>query len=400
MKRVLIFSLMLNVGLLCVVLARHGSAHHPPAINPPSTQLANRQSADLPTLRADSLTPAKQNDVNSWLDSLRNAGVPNRILASVVIADLENRWEAKERDLQQKFDTGDVDADALTQLETERVAEREQALRTALGEHGYREWDKENTLRDLNLGSVKLADAESDSLYQLRKNLAQSQRDLEQASRDGKLDGADLSQKLSALQTQYESDARTLLGNDRYAAMNHSPDPVAADLRRQTKDLHPSDDQLGALAAAQKQWNEQRAALDRQLESGQLSPEQHDAQMQTLNASRDQAYQTALGTNAFADFQKTQDANYQAMKHYAAAWQLSESDIDYLYRTLQNSRMSINGYQQQAQMLQGQGRPVDWSSVQQNISQFSGQVEQALQTYLGEERFKKLEENKVLTLGN
>ena len=41
----------------------------------------------------------------------------NKILANLVIADFENRWGVKERDLQKQFDAGDLDASALTRAE-------------------------------------------------------------------------------------------------------------------------------------------------------------------------------------------------------------------------------------------------------------------------------------------
>lgn len=399
MKRWLTISLILNAALLAVLLLR---TRAPDKITRPQGPVPTAK-IEAPTSQSPQAQPAthtKSTDLNSWLTDLRAAGVPNKILANLVIADFENRWDVKERDLQKQFDTGDLDANALTRAEDERIAEREQTLRNALGEEGFRQWDKENTLRDLNLENVNLSDAETDSLYQLRKTLSQNQRDLQTASHAGKIDDADLSQKLSALQTQYDTQVQTLLGNDRYAQMTASPDAAAADLRRKTKDLHPTDGELTALAAAQQQWNDQRAALDHQLESAQVTPEQHDAQMQALNSARDQAYQSALGTNSFAEYQKSQDPTYQAMKHFSATWQLTDDDIDYLYSTLQYYKTSVANYQQQAQTLQNQGQPVDWTNVQKSISQFSGQVDQTLQNYLGDDRLKKLEQNNVLTLGN
>ena len=122
--------------------------------------------------------------------------------------------------------------------------------------------------------------------------------------------------------------------------------------------------------------------------------------MKALDATRDQTYQSALGTNGFSDFQKSQDVNYQAMKHFSTAWQLNDQDIDYLYRTIQYYKTTVASYQQQAQALQSQGQSVDWDAVQKSISQFSGQVGQTLQGYLGNDRFKKLEQNNILTLNN
>jgi len=397
MKRLLIISVALNAILLAALLSRTRATNN--TTEPQTPTPIAKIIIPLPP-QPPPPTHAKSTDINSWLPDLRAAGVPNKILANVVIADFENRWDARERNLQKQFDAGDLDASAITRAEDERVAEREQTLRNALGEEGFREWDKENTLRDLNLDNLNLSAAETDSLYQLRKTLMQTQRDLQTASHEGKIDDADLSRKLSALQTQYDTQVHALLGDDRYAQMNVSPDPTTADLRRKTINLHPTDDELTALTAAQKQWNDQRAALDHQLESAQITPEQHDAQMQALDSARDQACQRALGANTFAQFERSQDPNYQAMKHFSTAWQLTDDDIDYLYSTLQYYKTSVASYQQQLQTLQNQGQPVDWTNVQKSISQFSGQIDQTLQNYLGDERFKKLEQNNILTLGN
>jgi hypothetical protein len=86
------------------------------------------------------------------------------------------------------------------------------------------------------------------------------------------------------------------------------------------------------------------------------------------------------------------------MKQYSTAWQLNDTDIDYLYNTIQEYQKNAQTYQQQAQAMQQQGQNVDWNAVQQNVQQSAEQTEQALRNYLGDDRFNKLEQNNVFQL--
>jgi hypothetical protein len=69
---------------------------------------------------------------------LRAAGVPNKVIARVVLGDLEERWQKRLDECQEKFDSGEVDADAFEALSQTHDQEREEELRAALGDEGYK----------------------------------------------------------------------------------------------------------------------------------------------------------------------------------------------------------------------------------------------------------------------
>lgn len=331
---------------------------------------------------------AAQDNWRSWLGEIRSAGVPNKVMAQLVAADFENRWEDQQRELQRKYENGDVDADALTTADAQHDAKLDDEMRFALGEDGFRQWDKEKTLRDFNLAAANLSKTESDALYNLRKDLFRQRQDLQDASRKGEIDEADLTAKLSTLQTQYEQQAKTLLGDARYTALTAAPDPNIANLKREVKDLNVDDGQMTALLAAQQQWNQQR---------GQLNDDKpgYEDQLQATDAARDAAFQKILGTDAFAQMQKQQDPEYQTLTHYANAWQLNDSDINYVYSEMASYNSQVENYRDTADALEAQGRDVDWDGVQKNIQSFSQQTAQMLDSYLGADRFAKLKQNDV-----
>jgi hypothetical protein len=413
MKRWLVTSLVINVVLLALLLF----ATRPVETNlGPAAELANMSAGlDVPmaSFRMPKTSPALHAPAagwQPWLDEIRKAGVPNKILARLVIADFEDRWEERQGAIQRQFENGEIGADALTQAEAERHAELEKQLQAALGDDGFRQWDKENTLRDINPPGLAFSDAESDALYQLRKTLLQQRHDLETASRNGEIDELDLHDRLSALQNQYESQARTLLGEDRYAAMTSEPDLVSAQLRRALQKLQPDDEQFALLLQAQRQWNQQRAGLERNLdESPQialgvpttplvsvLQPGAYEEQLRKIDSVRDQTFQRVLGTNGFATFQMEQDTRYQTMKHYATAWQLSDRDIEFLYGALRFYDQSVASFHQQATALEAQGHLLDSSAVHDDLRQFLLNMQQNLLSYLGNDRLDKLKANNIL----
>jgi hypothetical protein len=402
MKHWLGTSLVINVVLfaLLLVAVRPVETKVVPAAEMAETSDPILPTVDVPRPQFPPAFRAAADGWHSWLDELRAAGVPNKILARLVAADFEERWGERQLAIQHQFENGELGADALTQAEAERPAEREKELRAALGEEGFRQWDKENTLRDINPAGILLSDAESDLLYQLRKSLLQQRHELETASRNGEIDEQDLSEKLSAVQMQYESQVRTLLGGDRYAAMTNEPDWVGPQLRRALGDEKPSEEQFDSLLQAQHQWNQQRADLERKLEETTLQPGAYEEQVRSIDSQRDQAFQQVLGTNGFAAFLMEQDTRYQTMKHYATAWRLSDRDIEYLYRALQSYDQSVANYREQAGALEVKGQPVDWNGVQNDLGQFLDRVHQNLLSYLGNERFDKLQANNVLNWNN
>jgi hypothetical protein len=106
------------------------------------------------------------------------------------------------------------------------------------------------------------------------------------------------------------------------------------------------------------------------------TPDQRQAyeeRLRALDTARDQEYKRVLGTNDFDQLQKIQDHRYRLLKRHANTWSLSESDIDYIYSSVQH-------YQDENQRSRDQ-------------------IEQSLASYLGPERFDRLKKNDLFDLG-
>jgi hypothetical protein len=397
-------SVVLNVvliGAVILLLARRtaGPAHsvpiapeHPAAVSNDSEPFASQ-----PNLRPVSQVTNKiaaTSDWKQWIEPLRAIGVPNRVLARLVQADFDERWQKRADELQQKYNRGDVDADALSALEDEHEREQEKELRSALGEDGFKEWDRENTLGSLNLRSVKLSAAETNSIYALQKDLQRRFQELEQLRRKGDVDEADFAELQSKAQSSFDERLKTLLGDDRYAA-TQGTDDNSGELRRSLKNLNPTDAQFQAMLDVQRQWTERRGDLDRRLQENRSMDAAYGEQIQALDQARDQEYQRVLGTNAFDAFQREQDARYLTMKRYANAWEMDEQNIDYVYRTIKYYEKNVEEYRRAAQELERKGQPVDWEAVNNNLRQFSDQTEQVIQNYLGPDRFNKIKRNQI-----
>ena len=381
---------------------RYSSETLPPSNDPSlsartDSAIADRPSPPFPTVAQTGESSGE--DWQPWLQQLRAAGVPEKVLAGLVESDFENSWEKQRREIQARYESGDVDDHALASFNEKHDAEQEEELKLALGEDGFRRWDEEKVLHDLDLAKLNLSSGETDQLYELRKALAGKQHDLEQKWQNGELDEYDYNQQQVAAQKDYDQQFKTLLGDQRYTAVQ-TPDASLGSLRRELKNIDATDAQFAALADAQQQWNEQSAELERQIQENPSQSDAYQQQMQALNAARDQAFQTVLGANGVALLQEQQDGRYQTMKQYAPAWNLSDDDINYLYSSIQCCQQNISDYQQQAQALQQQGQAVDWDAVQKNIQQFTEQTQADLRNYLGDDRFNKLKRSDVFSFNN
>jgi len=386
MKRWLTISIGLNFILLALFISATRQME-PAASNSNGKSIGENFKAENAT-RGKIISASRPDNWRSWLGEIRSAGVPDKVMAQLVAADFENRWDEQQRELQRKYENGDVDADALTKADAQHDVELENEMRFALGEDGFKKWDKEKTLRDFNLSDANLSATESDALYNLRKELFKQRQDLQDSARKGEIDEADLSAKLSALQTQYEQQAKNLLGDARYTALTAAPDPAVANLKRQVKNLNLSADQMTALLAAQQQWNQQRTQLNDDKPS-------YETQLQAADSARDAAFQKILGADAFAQLQKQQDPAYQTLTRYASAWKLNSDDVNYIYGAIANYNSQVADYRDRAKTMEQLGQAVDWEGVQKNIQSFSQQTEQTLNYFLGDDRFAKLNQNNV-----
>ena len=387
-------SLLLNVILVVtlVVLVLRPSERSPaPSVREASPGETMKQTPAFtnPTKVPQYSDITSASDRRRWIiDQLRAAGVPNNVLARVVLSDLDETWD-------KRFVTGPGDADSLAALHLERERDEEAEMRAALGEAGYRLWDQEKQLREANPGKLQLTASETNAIYDLKKKLQQHQRDLEQARLNGEMDDAEIDEATDTAYAEFNRQMKALLGDDRYAeSQGLDEGTAAANLKQDLAKANPSDSQFQELMKVQQQLNESRSKLDQQFQDDPSSAAYAD-QIKALDEARDQEYQRVLGTNVFETLQKEQDVGYTKMKKYENIWGLDDNKVDYAYSTLKYYEKSVQDYQAQAHALEAQGQSVDWDAVNRNLQQFAEQTRQSLQNYLGQDSFNKMQRNGV-----
>ena len=381
-------SFVLNVVLAvaAVVLALHRSEPAPAAsaieVNPAETPVFTQQ----PQLPRYTET-ASASDQRRWLiDQLRAMGVPNDILARIVLKDLDQRWNKRAAEVSLKCH-GNPDTLAALQLEIDMSKDAE--MRAALGEEGFKQWDEKNMMREANQGKTQLTASETDAAYDLWKKLKQHELELKQARGKAEMDDADFNDASAKAYSEFNQQMKALLSDDRYAqSQGLDAGTAAANLKQDLAKANPSDSQFQDLLKAQQQLNDTRSALD------PSSPD-YATQLKALDDARDQEYQRVLGTNVFNTLREQQDPSFSQMKKYENIWGLDDNQIDSMYGYIKYYQKSVEDYQAQARALEAQGQSVDWDAVNKNLQQFKEQTPQSLQNYLGQDRFNKLQRNGV-----
>src|SRR5580765_2599728 len=98
----------------------------------PASEVSHRKLTESPALNQQSRLPqyteiASASDRRQWVDQLRAAGVPNKILAGVVLTDLDEQWN-------KRIEECHGDADKMAALQRGKERDDETELRAALGE--------------------------------------------------------------------------------------------------------------------------------------------------------------------------------------------------------------------------------------------------------------------------
>ncbi|HLX72761.1 MAG TPA: hypothetical protein VKV04_24325 [Verrucomicrobiae bacterium] len=390
-------SIALNVllAMAAVMLARYKPERTPTKI----VKVPNETAAAMLAFTYQSPRypeTASASDKRRWLvDELRVMGIPNEILARVVLADLDKGWTKRASEVTMERH-GDPDALAALQLETDKSKDAE--MRAALGEEGFRQWDQGNMLRQVSQGKIQLTAAETDQAYDVWKKLQQRQLDLEQAQVEGTMDPADINNATAKAASEFSQQMKAVLGDERYAKSQQTDEDTAtAQLRQNLAKANPGDSQFQELLKTQQQWNDQRSALDKQFQNDPSSAAYTD-QIKALDAARDQEYRRVLGDDVFNGLQKEQDPGYTQMKKYETLWSLDDTSIDSVYGMMKYYQKSVEDYQAQARALEAGGQSVDWDGVNKNLEVFAEQTQQTLQNYVGQDRFNKMAQNGVFQL--
>jgi len=387
-------SLVLNVVLAvtAVVLALHKSEPAAPAA---PVKMAN----GTPVFTRQPKTPqypgvASTSDQRRWLvDQLRAMGVPNDTLARIVLESLDKEWNRYSAKVSLECHG---DGDTLDALQLKIDMGMDDQVRAALGEAGFREWDQKKMLQEAMRTRVALTDSEADAIYDLKKKQQQRFLDLRQAMQKGEMDKSDVQNALATASSEFTGQMKAILGDERYAeSQGLDPGVVATNLQQDLAKATPSDSQFQDLLKAQQQLNDARSKLDQQIQDDPSQSAAYDEQIKALDDARDQKYRQVLGTNVFDTLQMEQDGGYSKMVQYKNLWGLDDSEIYYVYATMQYYEKSGQDYQAQASALQAQGQSVDWDAVNKNLQQLKQQTQQTLQNYLGQDRFNQLQQNGV-----
>jgi hypothetical protein len=387
-------SLVLNLVLIVTVV---GLIRYPaePAAAPAVAGLAAAQSAAMPSARSAEFYPeaAPARERRRWLvDELRAMGVPNNVLARIVLADLDWAWNKRGGEVSLRTH-GDPDTLALLKLENAMSLDAE--MRAALGEAGFKEWDHGNMLREANRGKIPFSAAETAGTYSLWKKLQTRELALKKARVKAEMDEVQLDEEYGKAIAEFEREMKGLLGEERYAqARRMDPGSVAGETRQEWAKANPSDAQFQELVKTQQRWNDLRLEID-QLFKDDPSSTAYAEQIKALNDARDHEYRRVLGANAFDTLQKEQHPSYAMMRKNATIWGLDEHKIDSVYATMKFYEKTVQDYKDQARALEAQGQSVDWNGLSRNLAQFSDQTELVLQNYLGRESFAKMRRNGV-----
>jgi hypothetical protein len=386
-----------SVTLNLVALGFFVRLHDSRSASPDSRAPAAATVAPVPIMVSTPEQPAtiSKPSTTSWVEALRDAHISEKVIADVAAANFEDRWHALALENQKKFDRGEIDQATLSGFDLQHDEEREKQMRATLGDEGFRRWDQTRELADLERSGVQLSDDESSKLYDLRRNLARKQLELDKARLQGTLTDEDAASQSSALYTQYNQDILKFLGDDRYAQMQNGGDTGVSGLARNLNGVNADDSQVSGMTIAQQQWNAQRNELDIQLQKGEVTAEDYQKQIAALDAQRDQEYQKVLGTNGFAVFQRNQNEQYQTLKRLGAVLGFTGNDVNNLYAMLQDYQTQVSDYRNRAQQLQADGQAIDWSAVDKALANYAQQTESALRTQLGD-KFDKLKRSNVM----
>ena len=332
-----------------------------------------------------------------WAEILRARNAPYRVVADMVLADFTRRADASEREWQKKFDAGEIDRSTFLRAIESREQEQEAELRQALGEDGYRAWQRDEILRPFATAGIALDGAEQQQLFESGKTLRDKQRELETRYRNGQIDDGLLHSQLSALSDDHLATVKRILGEERYRGTQQEPEGEGANLRRLMSYLKVPPEKAEALVDLDQAREILHDDLNEQVGSGALSVESAQARRLAILAARDQSYEKILGPTGFDEFQKATDSRYEALRHFAPAWNLNTAEVGAIYSALQQQDRAIRDRQIQAVRAERNGQAVDWNEIRQQTQVIHEQTEQRLRQALGPERVERIKQQGVLS---
>jgi hypothetical protein len=389
------------LGFVAVLLWRDQPAASSPAA-PPAQPIAPRAETpkadapppELPPRSAGiKLTPAA-------IAQLEQLGISRGTLINVLLEDLNRGSATRLLALQKQYAPRLVPDREMRELARESAAEQTRALKAAFGEEGYRAWDKEQTLRNLNRArlpgdDLPMTAAEAEQAYRLQKEFDEKNQDLQLAMEDGVADKADAGTLQAQAQQTLDRELEKLLGQQRFAELRGNTDP-ATEVYRTFGDMNPTPEQARAVLLAEEDYRAGEVALAKRLAETSGNAATITAELKALNDAQDENLRQLFGAEAYDSVKQHNDPTYKTLQQYADAWELKAPEVQSVYQTLHTFDDQANRMLRAAEMSEAAGQRVNWREINSAIEQARQRTEAGLQNLIGENRVSRLKENGLL----
>lgn len=396
MSPALRISLGANIALAATVAILLGL--HRPATDASATATAAPDPATTSsaTSAADAMPETDAGGIRAALAQLEQLGLPREVVVNALLGDIHRRWDLRVAELERHHAPRSVPEREYIELARQRDAAQEQELVAVLGSEGYREWDKERTLRLHNPGHAVLSATEAETIYRLQKEFDAHHKELQMAVEDGVADAADSSALHTQAQAALDAELQALLGAQRFAQLRGLSDPLT-DATQRYAELDPSPAQAVSVVRTDDDFRAREAALARRLKEtpGAVDLE---TELKALHATRDENLRRIFGAAAYENNRRNNDSIYQQLGQFAAAWELRSEELPNVYETLRTLREQMELTRSAAALRESAGQRVNWREIDAAIDQARQQTESDLRSLIGEKRLSRLKDNGVLTM--
>lgn len=263
----------------------------------------------------------ESDDYATYVANLRAAGCPEETIRDILLADVNKLYAQRRRALAPKprdfeFWRSEEEIDAAPASEESRrrdaelaalEAERRQLLATLLGPAANRSELEEFTTDALEDRALQFLPEEKRRAVAA----AEARSRQERAALDLIPDPAEREAREASIRKSYEETLAATLTPEEREQLDLRASPLAARLREQLRGFGATREEFETLYRLEARTAREQEALEAALDSGQ-DPQATDK----LEASRlelEQALATTLGPQRFAEYQRSQDPDYQTL---------------------------------------------------------------------------------------
>ncbi len=396
--RISVFANVLLLGTVAILIWRDQPATPPAPVTSTPIKPAHPESPS-PSQASHSAVAASGINPNA-VTQLQQLGLSQDAVVTAILEDFNRRSTQQVADLQKKYAPRLVPDRVMVEFGRQNELDRVQTLKQALGEEGYRAWDKEQTLHELNRArppgdEIQMSSEEAEEAYRLQKDYDEKAKELQEAMEDGVADRADGGALQAQAQQALDVELEKLLGKDRFEQLRGNVDS-STEVYRLFGDLNPTPEQAKSVAQVQSDYRAKEAALTKQLNDDPANANLA-AQLKALNDSEDQNLRQIFGADAYDNMKRQNDPTYKTLKQYADTWQMSDQQVQSVYDAVHAFQDQAERTREAAEMSQSAGQHVNWREVNASIDQARQQAEAGLQTIVGADRLRRLEQNGVLS---